>query len=147
MRSGCQEKLPHAYDLALISESVDGLKGKLETLESEIMESKTLGVNIMKTKESLEKEREFLCAVWRKGASYNFIFHQFNKCLVHMRCSNIRGKQKQGDELKCCVIQDTDTVGECQGIKLNSQSLEAVEFCYFVDTIGTRWGVVKGYFH
>ena len=62
-----------------------------------------------------------------------------------MRCSDIRGKQKQGDELKCCccAIQDADTVEECQGIKLNIQSFEAVEFCYLAGTIGTRGGAVN----
>lgn len=61
------------------------------------------------------------------------------------RCSDIRGKQKQGDELKCCTcaIQDADTVEECQGIKLNSQSFEAVEFCHLADTIGARRGAVN----
>lgn len=65
-----------ADDLTLISESGDGLNGKLETLGSETLESKMLRVNVMKMRESLGKARKFLSAVCRICTDFNFIFCQ-----------------------------------------------------------------------
>ena len=65
-----------ADDLTLISESGNGLNGKLETLGSETPESKMLRVNVMKMRESLGKARKFLSAVCRICTGFNFIFCQ-----------------------------------------------------------------------
>ena len=87
IRQGCPGKLLHAYDLALVSETPEGLKGKLEALKGGL-ESKEMTVNVKTTKMIISSENggkvtiegTFLCAVCRKGIGSNFIICQFCMC-------------------------------------------------------------------
>ena len=73
IRSGWPEELLHADDLALVSETLEGLKGRLQTWK-EALKSKGLRLNVKKTKIMILRgnagkvptEGKFPCTVWRK---------------------------------------------------------------------------------
>ena len=135
--------------MALASETLEGLKGRLEAWIG-TLNSQELRVNVKKTKmisrENAGKvttEGKFPCAFCRKRVGSNSILCQFCSCLLHKRFSGIRGKLKEDSKLKCqtCANLQRDIAEDCPGIELIDQSLETVEkFCYLGDTIGAREG-------
>ena len=83
IRSRCLKKCS-AGDLALVSETSEGLKGRLEAMKG-ALESKTLRVNVKKTKMMISNTNEekgtvegkFPCAVRRKSVRSNLIIFSF----------------------------------------------------------------------
>ena len=73
IKSGCPEELLYADDLGLVTETLEGLKGRLERLKG-ALESKGLRVTVKKTKVIISSENpgkvtiesKFCCAVSRK---------------------------------------------------------------------------------
>ena len=108
IRSGYPKKLLYAVDLALVSETLEDLEGRLEAWKG-ALESEWLRVNVKKAKiminsESARKvkiESKFPCTVCRKGVGRNSILSQFCRCWLHKRCSGIRGKLKEDSKFKC----------------------------------------------
>ena len=99
VRSGCPEVLVHADDFALVSETLEDLKGRLGAWKR-ALESKWLRVNVKKTKmissENSGKvtiEGKFPCAVFRKGVGSL-------QCCGHKKCSGIRGELKEDNKFK-----------------------------------------------
>ena len=76
-----------------------------------------------KTIERLGKKGNYLAQI---SDDSNFTFFQFCKCWMDKRCSGIRSRPTQNDELKCWTYasQETDSVQECQSLK----GME--KFCY-----------------
>ena len=89
-RTGCPKELLYADDLALVSESLDGLVEKLKVWKSEI-ESKGLRVNLEKTKVMVSscnagEPREYgqyPCAICKKGVGRNSVYCVFCQFWVH----------------------------------------------------------------
>ena len=84
--SGCPQELFYADDLALVPETIEGLKGRLETWKG-TLESEGLKVNLKKTKMMISenagkvtKEATFPCAVSRNGVGNNSILSQICRC-------------------------------------------------------------------
>ena len=80
IRSGCPEKMLYAGDLALVSETFEGLKGRLEAWKG-ALELKGLKVNVRKTKMKVIIEGKFPYAVCRIGLGSNSILYQFLQVL------------------------------------------------------------------
>ena len=97
-RPGCPEELFYANDLALISETLEDLNGRLETWKGSL-ESKGLRINVRKTKMMISSEnarnkvrrRQVSLCCLQKGVGRNSILCQFCKWWVHKRCIGIRG--------------------------------------------------------
>lgn len=78
------------------------------------------------------------CSYFRKSMNSNFTLFQFCKCRMDKRCSGIRGRPRQNDELKCrtCPSKQTERVEKCQ-------SFEGIEkFGYLGHAKGARGGVI-----
>ena len=107
MRSKWLDELLYPGIMTLISESLEGFKGKLEVWKG-ALESKRQIVNTKKTKmiyifrnlKRVRKERKLPCGVCRRGISSNSIFCQLSKHWLHERWSVAGGALKQNDELK-----------------------------------------------
>ena len=82
-----------------------GLKERLEAWKV-VLEAKGLSQNAKKTKMMIGSEnagkvtfeKNFPCAVCRKGVGSNFILFQFSRYWVPKRCS---GKLKEDSRFKC----------------------------------------------
>ena len=92
IRSRCPEELLYADDLAFVSETLKGLKGRLEAWSLKgALESKGLRVNAKKTKMMISCENagkvtvegKFLCVFCRKGLGSNSILCQSCRCWVN----------------------------------------------------------------
>ena len=149
IRMGCPEELLYADDLALISETLQGLTEKLNLWKA-TMESKGLKVNLGKTKVMVsgrnvgepKEEGHFPCAICKKGVGSNSIYCKSCKHWVHKRCSGIKGKLASGQEYTCSKCS-ADCPPEAENVVVNcgGQKIDVVEkFCYLGDTIGARGG-------
>ena len=86
------EHLLYVDDLTLVSETLEGQKGILETSKG-ALESKGLRVNVELTKTIISSENDgkntvkekFLCAASRKGAGSNSILCQFCRYWVNKK--------------------------------------------------------------
>ena len=126
LRSRYPRELIYGNSLALESETLEILKERIEAWKG------GLRVNVKKTKMMISSENsvkfteegKFLCAIWRKGVGSNL--SQFCKCWVHMRCRDIRDKQKDESKFKSqsCPNQQIDIADHYPGIELNGQHLE-----------------------
>lgn len=104
IRSGCPEGLLYTDDLALVSETLEGLKRRLEDWKG-ASESKGLRANV-KTKMIIssknarfQKKKSFLKLSVRKDVVNKSILYQFYRCGVHKRCSGIRAKFEKGQQI------------------------------------------------
>ena len=151
MRSGCPEELLYADDLALVSETIEGLKGKLESWK-QVLESGGLRVNLGKTKVmvsgcdvgKVREQGKYPCGVCHKGVGVNSVYCHSCKHWVHYRCSKMRGRLHTNPEFMCTACKDREFgVGDFEEVTVNcgGRPLEVVDkFCYLGDTIGARGG-------
>ena len=134
--------------MALVIETFEGLKGKLETWKV-ALESKWLRLNINKTKMMISRENtekvamnvKFPSVVWREGVGINSILCQISWCWLHKRCGCTRGKLKEDSKFRCQTYanQPTEIAKDCPNMVLNRQSLEIAEkFSYLGVTIRAR---------
>ena len=149
IRTGCPEELLYADDLALVSDSVEGLTEKLENWKH-ALESKGLRVNLKKTKVMVSnynlgekrEEGKYPCGVCSKGVGSNSIYCKTCKHWVHKRCSGIQGKLRKDQPFQCvkCSSNEPEREVELQ-IHLGGIALEAVKkFCYLGDMAGAGGG-------
>ena len=153
MRSGCPEELLYADDLALVSETVELLKDKLEAWKHSL-ELGGLRVNLRKTKVmvsgcevgEVRKQGKYPCGVCHKGVGVNSVKCQLCKHWVHKRCSKIKGRLQNVKDFKCRACVDKELgVNQVDEIVVTcgGEKLEVVDrFCYLGDTIGSRGGAV-----
>ena len=108
----CSEGLPwdlfYADDLALLAETENKLKEKLERWQKE-MEAKGLRVNMGKTKimhcqvkyGQAENSGKWPCGICKKGVEDNSI--QCTACMkwIHKNCSDVKGKLSGIPNFKC----------------------------------------------
>ena len=91
--SGFSEELLYADDLALVSKTLEDLKGGLEAwkgaLESEGLKGKTKTIISSENDGKVTIEDKFPHAVCRKEEGSNSILWQFWTCWVHKKCSGI----------------------------------------------------------
>ena len=102
------KELLYADDLTLVSETLEGLEGRLQLWKGRL-ESNGLRVNVKKTKVMISsvnagevsEKGKFPWAVFGKGVSSNFIFCKFCTCWVHKKSTDIRGKLQEDSKCKC----------------------------------------------
>ena len=151
MRLGCPEELLYADDLALVSETLESLKVKLEAWKHSL-ELGGLRVNLKKTKVmvsgcevgKVSEQGRYPCGVCYKGVGVNSVQCQSCSYWVHKRCSKIKGRLQNIKDFKCKTCKDKESgVKQVENVVVNcgGENLEVVEkFCYLGDTIGSRGG-------
>ena len=152
---GLPWELLYADDLALISETEDGLKERMNAWKN-CLENKGLKVNIGKTKvmcvrkrqDPLKTKCDWPCGVCSRNVKSNSILCTRCKKWVHKRCAKIRTRVSisMATSYICpaCVQKETEKEHPCfsaDGFLLGNRKLEEVtEFCYLGDTINSGGG-------
>ena len=152
---GLPWELLYADDLAVISESEDGLNERMRAWKN-CLEMKGLKVNIGKTKvmcvrkkqDPLKTKCEWPCGVCYKNVKTNSILCTKCKKWVHKRCAKIKARVSNSlaRTFICpsCVQLAEEEVHPCfstAGFSIGDRPLEQVtEFCYLGDTINSGGG-------
>ena len=151
-RTGCPWELLYADDLMISAESMEELLVKVQTWKTE-MEKKGLLVNMEKTKimesginlDVLKKSGKYPCGVCQSGVgSSNAIFCGGCKCLVHKKCSGIKGPLRPDPEFRCARCLGTARAideREVSEVEVRNEKPEVVpEFCYLGDMLSAGGG-------
>ena len=145
-RTGCPWELLYADDLAIVSETMEGLLVKLRVWK-DAMEAKGLRVNMSKTKimysgrnmNSLKDSGRWPCGVCRSGVGANSIFCEGCLHWVHKHCTHIQGKLREDPSFRCdrCLGVARPIDGRpIDSVSVDDEKVDVVDtFCYLGDTV------------
>lgn len=125
MRWGCPEGLFHADNLTLVRESLEGLKGKLETRKRPL---KTMGLKVNAKTEmiiSSHKAKKVVEEVWAVIPSSTSFANVGG--IGHVVASEADQSRIISVNVRLSANLETHTAEEHPGVDLNSQFLEPVE--------------------
>lgn len=136
-QSGCPEELPwqcmiwqllwHTYELAIVSEAIEGLLGNQKARKGTLKLKKRFKVNAKQTKMMISSknagkithEGSFLVLLAERVKAVIPLSARFDS-ITCIRDESIRGELIEGSKTKyqICVNHKTDKAENCQGIKL-----------------------------
>lgn len=136
-QSGCPEELPwqcmiwrllwHTYELAIVSEAIEGLLGNQKARKGTLKLKKRFKVNAKQTKMMISSknagkithEGSFLVLLAERVKAVIPLSARFDS-ITCIRDESIRGELIEGSKSKyqICVNHKTDKAENCQGIKL-----------------------------